>query len=135
MGAEQERADYRVLSDMERMMNAMHEMHDEARKKYHLTLGQLIEALEILDPKLPVVFDTGTQIGIEHSYRGYYSDLAFEPRTEGTPMVVATLLDICQHALGATYTGYKGGDYTMSKDTPLWCSDYGIASGLAIMGI
>ena len=37
-------------------------------------------------------------------------------------------------AHGKTFEGYKGGEFTMEGDTPVWYSHYG-TTGPAIMGI
>jgi hypothetical protein len=80
-----------------------------------LTLGDLIKALEAANPDLTVP----SGFGNPHSYRGYYDELAFEPRDNVT---VRQMLDDARSALGATYQGWKGGDYTMSEYTECWLS-------------
>jgi hypothetical protein len=62
-------------------------------------------------------------LGELDSYRGYYSDLAFEPSESGE--TVASLLNRCQAAMGEVFQGYKGGDYVMGRNTPLWIANYG----------
>jgi len=52
-----------------------------------------------------------------HSYRGYYEQLAFEP-AENVPL--KQMLDLAIAANGATYEGWKGGQYTMNLDTTVW---------------
>lgn len=56
-----------------------------------------------------------------HSYRGYYSDLAFE-HGETT---VADLLKCCRKAIGSTFVGYKGGEYVMDEHTSVYVAEYG----------
>lgn len=116
--------------DFQKMIDAMGELDRKTRGKYHLTLGKAIEQLETLAPTTPVVF-AGEPYGPgnPHSYRGYYSDLAFESVSDVT---AASFLADCRDALGATFQGYKGGDFVMSKDTPLWHANEG-SSGLAII--
>jgi len=97
------------------------------RSLSQLTLGQLIEKLEKLDGRKEIV-----GIGYAMSYRGYYSDLAFEPGDE--VRTVGDLLGDCTSALGSTFTGYKGGDYVMDEHTPLWISAYGCC-GDKLMGL
>ena len=86
------------------------------RTKYHLTLGELIEALENVYPESFVKFSDGGSPGSANSYRGYYSDLAFE---RCAISLASDVLDEARNALGATFEGYKGGDFVMTKDTPL----------------
>jgi len=100
------------------------------RSSYHLTLGGLIEVLSDASPDAVVKFSDHTSPGEEMSYRGYYSDLSFDRQVE--PKTVAELLGQCQKALGTTYCGYKGGDFVMSEDTPLWAAPYS-STGEAII--
>jgi len=83
-----------------------------------MTLQALIEELSRYDPqqRVPLGFRE------PHSYRGYYDELAFEPVPDTT---VGAMLAAAKDALGATYTGYKGGDYTMNAYTQVWLARYG----------
>lgn len=82
-------------------------------------LMELIERLEKEDPKKTLArgFDN------PHSYRGYYDQLAFEP-CEG-PITVGRLLQFARSALGATYQGWKGGDFTMGPYTDCHLAEVG----------
>jgi hypothetical protein len=84
----------------------------------YLGLGNLIARLEREDPTrvLPIGFAD------PHSYRGYYHELAFEPRRN---IAIGDMLEAARSALGATYEGYKGGDYTMTEHTDCWIAEYG----------
>jgi hypothetical protein len=42
---------------------------------------------------------------------------------------------VLKGALGTTYGGYKGGDFTMYDDSPLWVANYGECSGTTILGL
>lgn len=88
------------------------------RSLSQMTLEELISRIKELPPDLEI-----QAIWHPHSYRGYYSDLAFEP-ADGTVKAVE-LLSIVKDCLGETYQGYKGGDYVMDKKTPLWMAFYG----------
>lgn len=79
------------------------------------TLGELIDALEAVDGAQAVPLGFGNP----HSYRGYYEQLAFEPVANTT---VADMLAAAQEAVGTTYEGWKGGDFTMSESTDVWLS-------------
>lgn len=57
-----------------------------------------------------------------HSYRGFYSELAFEPKENAT---IGEMLDCAKEALDSTYEGYKGGDYTMDEYTNCYLAEYG----------
>jgi len=117
--------------DMQDIVNAIGEAGRNTRSDYHLTLGKAIEVIKDADKTLPVMFDCNNSYpGMPHSYRGFYSDLAFEWSTVG--ITAEFFLANLTTALGKTYVGYKGGDFTMTDDTPLWASDEG-ACGRAIM--
>ena len=88
------------------------------RAETQMTLGQLIEILESMPADTEI-----RGLNCPHSYRGYYSDLAFEP-TEGT-VTVSELLSECKAAMGQVFEGYKGGDYVMGALTPIWVAYYG----------
>ena len=83
-----------------------------------MMLEELIKRLEQEDSNKIV------SLGFDnpHSYRGYYSDLAFTPAKN---MTVGKMLECAKWALGSTYTGYKGGDFTMNKYTEVWLAHYG----------
>ena len=116
--------------DIQAMFDAMSDMSRETRSGYHLTLGMFVSVLESA-AVYHVRTDQDGGIDKPHSYRGYYSDLAFEPTPEPTP--AATVLPMVRHALGNIYYGYKGGEYPMGSETPLWLAHYGDC-GLAIVG-
>lgn len=101
----------------------------KARASTQMTLGQLIAELEKLPPERTVV-----GFGDPHSYRGYYSDLAFKPIED--EITVIHLLTICrEECMGQKFQGYKGGDFYMTAETPVWISDWGCASGMRLMGL
>jgi hypothetical protein len=86
-----------------------------------MTLDELISALAAEDPCriLPLGFSH------PHSYRGIYSDVAFEPTRDVT---VGQMLADARSAVGTTYQGWKGGDSTMDGYTDVWLSEEGSAS-------
>lgn len=57
-----------------------------------------------------------------HSYRGYYERLAFEPASDVT---IGEMLACARAAVGQTYQGLKGGDYTMDEYTEVYLSQWG----------
>ena len=83
-----------------------------------VTLGELISTLERMprDKILNNAFRGGD------SYRGYYDELAFEPCDE---VRVSDLLEDARSCVGVTFSGYKGGEYTMYLNTPIWKAGYG----------
>lgn len=121
--------------DVMAFLDAMSSASARDRSSYHLTLGQLVDALTEADQDAPVVFDYDAELSpsAPDSYRGYYSDLSFPPAA--TPITVKELLIDARRAIGDTFMGYKGGYFKMDTDTPLWASAYGSSSGKAIMGL
>ncbi|MFJ6237956.1 hypothetical protein ACIQH0_28200 [Streptomyces griseus] len=87
-----------------------------------MSLDELIKMLETVNPS------TVLRRGFcnPHSYRGYYRDVAFQPAFEVT---VGEMLADARSARGATYEGWKGGDFTMSGYTDCWLSMEGECSG------
>lgn len=88
------------------------------RAETQITLGKLIEALDAMPADAQVA-----NLDNEHSYRGYYEDLAFE-RLDGTRPASELLAD-CKAAMGQVFQGYKGGDFVMGALTPVWVANYG----------
>lgn len=90
-----------------------------------MNLGDIITTLEAANP------DQVVHHGFHnpHSYRGDYYDLAFEPTHNIT---VAEMLEAARSAVGATYQGYKGGDFKMTASDWCWLSEEGSASGETI---
>jgi hypothetical protein len=88
----------------------------------HVDLEEIISTFEALDR------DRVLPIGLcrPHSYRGYYCDLAFEVAYNVT---VGEVVDMLRGCVGATFEGYKGGDYTMNGYSDCYISQYGSSAG------
>jgi hypothetical protein len=95
-----------------------------------LMLGELTLKMEAVKNKaLPVIFDEGKYVpSTLDSWRGSYDELAIE-YTEDEPITGKSFIELLKEANGKTYTGYKGGDFTMGKATPIWVANYGSSSG------
>ena len=113
-----------------------------ARKKVmdqsaQLTLGELILTLEsITDKTISISINQPKGIPSHlHSWRGIYAELALEYAQDGEYHTVAKLLKRLKGAVGETFIGYKGGDFTMGKTTPIWISNYGDADHNAVVGV
>lgn len=89
----------------------------DLRSETHLTLGRLISYLEHTEDHLVPNLEN------PHSYRGYYTDLAFNHPTREISSKV--LLSTCRDLVGRRFVGYKGGRYKMGLVTPLWIANYG----------
>lgn len=113
--------------NMQALIDGMSAQWQRERAETQMTLGKLIAALEAMPANADIAGLTGP-----HSYRGYYSDLAFEP-TEGT-VKAGDLLAACKGAMGQVFEGYKGGDYVMGSLTPVWVSYYG-TTGKKLMAL
>lgn len=116
--------------DIQKFVDDMNKLDQRTRSGYHLTLGGLIKALRNAPEDMPVRFDDGRNPGCLDSYRGYYVDLALSQ--DESPITCGELSAIADDAVGGIFQGYKGGDFTMDEDTPLWAAEYGDL-GSAIM--
>jgi hypothetical protein len=83
-----------------------------------MRLGNIIEELKKHDP------ETKIHLGFcePHSYRGIYSELAFEP-CKNTK--VGDMLKCCERAKKRIFEGYKGGEFTYNNDTECHLAWYG----------
>ncbi len=110
------------------------EIAAEFAQKPIKVLGEVILMLETQPQgnvvKLDFTEDTPADF---NSYRGYYKDLAMEygdryvnGKPTNEPVTVAELLSRAQLCDGRTFTGYKGGDFPMSRKTLMWVAQYGM---------
>jgi hypothetical protein len=104
-----------------------------------MNLGELIDALERADSKSSVSFDfcrcMPTAFG---SWRGIYSELAlgWVGQYDATSCnSVGDLLSAARLADGATFTGYKGGQFVMSRETQIWIDNYGEYTSTRLAGV
>jgi hypothetical protein len=80
---------------------------------------------------MPLADDLVTPVGLD-SYRGYYEELAIEYSAATANLLTAgEFVTDLESAIGNTYEGYKGGSFTMTERTPLWCANYGESGGWA----
>lgn len=95
-----------------------------------ISLGELIALLEkVEDPTLPIVFDNGKRWPLYlDSWRGAYDELAIAYSKTGPRISCRQFLGHLRNAVGKTFQGYKGGDFTMDKKTPLWVANDGESS-------
>jgi hypothetical protein len=123
---------------------------DRFKESSQLTLGELIALLKNIpteygDDKQPVTveFDFGTAypIGLD-SWRGAYRELAinyalsgYDTQEQFAHTDLKDFVEWLTKANGETYTGWKGGDFTMNLDTPLWVANSGNVGNTGIVGI
>jgi len=112
------RYDFEGMPPLQAIVDTMNRSWQKTRAESQMTLGDLIERLEALPRELKIA-------GIEnpHSYRGYYCDLAFEASENSVS--VGEQLEVCHEAMGKVFEGYKGGDFMMGENTPVWVAYYG----------
>ena len=105
------------------------------RHAEQITLGVLIELLQRAPQEDYLFFDFSHLIpcGL-NSYRGYYDDCAIGFKEEGLALV-CDFTDYLLSKIGTTMTGYKGGDYKITKDRPLWAANYGYTGSTIITGV
>lgn len=115
------------MNHMQELIDAPSEGWRKERAETQMTIEDLLARLDDMEPD--VMLDG---LGYPHSYRGYYSDLALQPLPERVP--VAQLAIEVSSVLGTELTGYKGGEYLMQKDTPVWVSHHG-GCGKKLMAI
>ncbi len=105
-----------------------------------LSLGELIERLEAIETEddCSVRFDFGYFRPSElMSWRGVYAELAvgFTDKGDYKDPQLSKFITELKGAIGKTYTGYKGGDFFMSKSTPVWVANYGESGNTAVVGV
>jgi len=116
---------------MQHLLDVVANQARQERSRYHLTLGELIDFLRDVTRRCPGATVSGlTNAG---SYRGYYADLAFELGMDDR--LARDLLSEAEVALSQSFTGYKGGDFVMGEDTPLWQASYGTSNGFALLDV
>lgn len=100
-----------------------------------LSLGEIIEKLELVENKEKKVYIgfKGVYLKLDSfSFRGDYSALAcsydFDTKedlckeTSKAPKVIEVLTYL-KSCIGETYEGWKGGEFTMSENTPFYITE------------
>ena len=143
--------------DLQTMLNnaVAAKRQEELKNSPQLLLGEIILKLEAVNnKKLPLYIDLMDKkpMGID-SWRGSYDELAIQTESFGsyqTEVVEHEFSDgekfykhksfgcenptveqwneVLKEAVGKTFTGYKGGDFLMSKNTPVWLAENGASS-------
>jgi hypothetical protein len=97
-----------------------------------MKLNDLIDALTEVDPKTEIVFDDGAVPTAFDSWRGIYAELALGYEHQGR-CLAGDLCKAAEKAVGKTFEGYKGGEFVMSAETPVWRDNYGEYTCTGIM--
>lgn len=125
-----------IEENLQNLVNQMNKQYTEARSKEMFTLGDLIKELKKYNTDSPIIIKPFDLIPTNFdSYRGYYTDLALGYEISNNAMTVGSLLKQAEEAVGKTFTGYKGGEFKMTENTPVWVSNYGECSDMAIGSI
>lgn len=106
------------------------------RSEAHATLGSAIEDLSAIAGDWLVYFDVLSLVPRSlQSYRGFYDHLALGFDARGHDHVTAEALrrELAK-AVGAHFTGYKGGTFRMDATTPLWMANGGDVTERRICG-
>ena len=103
------------------------------------TLGDLIDSLKQCKSDAMVFFDFGELVPYAfNSYRGYYEDLALDFKEygyEGGNPTAEEFLKLCEEQVGSIHTGWKGGEYTMDRDTSIWVAHTGDSTHTMLSGV
>ena len=113
-----------------------------------ITLGKLIEEIEqhgVMNGEddKTVDFDFGTAVPTTlDSWRGSYAELALGYKLSGydndedhfAQITAKDLLKELKSAIGKTYTGWKGGEFIMSENTPVWVTNPGDSGNTGVIG-
>ncbi len=92
-----------------------------------MTLGNMINLLKMFNPEERIRYDFGYFVPTYFmSWRGDYSHLALGYQ-EYKDVFVKDLLGLCCQANGMTFEGYKGGNYKMNLNTPIWIANQGFS--------
>jgi len=81
-------------------------------------------------------FDYFTPTGVE-SYRGYNDQLAikYEQAEEVGHTKLSEFKKMLTDAIGKSFKGYKGGDYTMRENTETWVANHGECPGVQVVSV
>jgi len=87
-----------------------------------MNISEVIDWLEDYKQKYP---DATTKFGWTKggSYRGYYDEFSVEPSE--SEVDIDTMVNVLQNAIGQTFCGYKGGEFTMCEETNVYYAPYG----------
>lgn len=134
------------------------DIHEQVKKQrelrfkgnQQLSLGEFITVLESVDLKYDeetykdVEFDFGTALPTQlDSWRGSYDEIALGYKLSGydnnsehfANTKADKLLEHLKSAIGKEYTGWKGGEFIMDENTPVWVANCGHSGNTGIVGV
>lgn len=94
---------------------------------------------EQADPEYDDRVPDGASPGELCSYRGYYERLCIQTEQVGRgpnpPCTVLELLKRLRNAMNKSFTGYKGGSYSMGENSLVHAAPYGDTNSDKIVGV
>lgn len=125
-----------MVDILQAYIDNMNSKMQKERSTEYFTLGKLISELEKLNQDAHVrIQPYGLNPAGFESYRGYYCDLALDYDMEYGPTTVADVLKWAKDAVNKEFIGWKGGEFLMNKNTPLWISQFGKSSNMRLARI
>ena len=101
-----------------------------------MNLEQLISRLKRCTQTAEVEFDFCRCVPTRvDSWRGVYAELALGWSADWRSVPVSGLLANLESAVGATFEGWKGGNYKMEGNTTVWVDNPGECTHTTITGL
>lgn len=126
------------MDKMQLIWNNISKMQSKLRATDMITLGEFIKELEKYPRDWSIIIEPFSLIPDYFcSYRGYYEDLCLTYTADweyGEKVTVGDILDKAKNAVNKEFAGYKGGEFLMTEDTPLWVSKDYSCTGVTIAG-
>lgn len=110
---------------------------NRVKETKQMTLGEFLKKLSaIKDKSKEVRFSFAYYRPTSfHSYRGIYSEIALGYTDESNIITVQELISIVKKSIGVKFPGYKGGDFRMTENTPVWIDNQSMASSTALVDV
>ena len=127
-------------SSLERLQElaqwALDRLERETQRHDHMTLEALAGKLAALEAHVPLAMEDGAAPHPQvHSYRGYYSHAAIPPGAGFPTTTAGGMLETIRRAMGLPVYGWKGGEFRLYPDTPVWIAPLGENSQLALTDV
>ena len=140
------------ISELESLETATKKMREASfASSSQLTLGELLALLEKIpteygdkhDP-VSIEFDFGSAYPTGFSsWRGSYAEVAINYELSGYDKSdgqfdhkdLKEFVAELRETIGKTFTGWKGGDFKMTADTPVWVANDGNVGNTGVVGV
>lgn len=114
--------------------------YSETHSLEQFSLGRLIDELKSIraTDECSVVFDFGNYQPTDFdSWRGSYDELCLRYDDHGANNVSAldALIQNAETAVDSSFYGYKGGNYIMTRETPVWIANHGDAGHTFLVAV